>query len=52
MSAYLYVGEDLPEGFRYPIEYIEITNMDVIPDLEPWSFICEFKESSSFWLTK
>jgi len=25
-------------------------NMGTIPDIEPWLFICEFKESSSFWL--
>lgn len=50
MSVYLYTKSELPDGFRYPAGYIEIMNMDVIPDIEPWSFICEFKESSSFWL--
>ena len=50
MSAYLYTEDELPEKFKYPSSYIEIMSMDVIPDIEPWSFICEFKESSAFWM--
>ncbi|WGL28422.1 SMI1/KNR4 family protein [Pectobacterium brasiliense] len=50
MSAYLYTEDELPEKFKYPSSYIEIMSMDVIPDIEPWSFICEFKESSDFWM--
>lgn len=50
MGVYLYTQSELSEGFKYPIAYTEIMNMDVIPDLEPWSFICEFQESSSFWM--
>lgn len=50
MGAYLYTKNELPEGFRYPVAYEEIMGMDIIPDLEPWSFICEFQESSSFWM--
>ena len=50
MSAYLYTEGELPEKFKYPSSYIEIMSMDIIPDIEPWSFICEFKESSVFWM--
>lgn len=50
MNIYLYTKNELPDGFRYPVGYIEIMSMETIPDIEPWSFICEFKESSSFWL--
>lgn len=50
MSTYLYTKNELPEGFRYPVAYMEIMDMNIIPDLEPWSFICEFQESSSFWM--
>lgn len=50
MGAYLYTQNELPEDFKYPVAYTEIMDMDIIPDLEPWSFICEFQESSSFWM--
>lgn len=50
MGVYLYEKNELPDGFKYPEDYIEIINMDIIPDIEPWSFICEFQESSSFWM--
>ncbi len=52
MRVYLYKKDDLPKGFNYPESYIEIMSLDVIPDIEPWFFICEFQESSSFWMNE
>ncbi|WP_107759465.1 SMI1/KNR4 family protein [Dickeya sp. Secpp 1600] len=50
MNGYLYKEDDLFDGFKYPDLYLEIMSLDIIPDIEPWSFICEFKESSVFWM--
>lgn len=52
MGMYLYAKTDLPDDFKYPDAYIDIMSLKVIPDLEPWSFICEFKESASFWMSE
>ncbi|AOE41771.1 SMI1/KNR4 family protein [Pantoea agglomerans] len=52
MGMYLYAKTDLPDDFKYPDAYIDIMSLEVIPDLEPWSFICEFKESASFWMSE
>ncbi|MGC1019607.1 SMI1/KNR4 family protein [Pantoea agglomerans] len=52
MGMYLYAKTDLPDDFKYPDAYIDIISLEVIPDLEPWSFICEFKESASFWMSE
>lgn len=52
MGMYLYAKTDLPDDFKYPDAYIDIMSLGVIPDLEPWSFICEFKESASFWMSE
>jgi hypothetical protein len=52
MGNYLYTKDELPDGFKYPMDYTEIMSLEIIPDIEPWSFICEFKESSSFWMNE
>ena len=52
MGMYLYVKNELPDDFKYPGAYIDIMSLDIIPDLEPWSFICEFREPSSFWMAE
>ncbi|QIE98701.1 hypothetical protein C7434_0081 [Pantoea sp. PNA 14-12] len=52
MGVYLYTKDELPDDFRYPASYAEIMSMDIIPDIEPWSFICESQESSSFWMNE
>ncbi|MDF7783976.1 SMI1/KNR4 family protein [Pantoea stewartii] len=52
MGVYLYTKDELPDDFRYPASYAEIMSMDIIPDIESWSFICESQESSSFWMNE
>lgn len=52
MSVYLYTKDELPDDFIYPDAYVEIMSKDAIIDIEPWSFICEFEESSTFWYSQ
>ena len=52
MGIYLYAKAELPDDFKYPVAYTDLMSLEVIPDLEPWSFICEFKESASFWMSE
>lgn len=49
---YLYAKTELTDDFKYPDTYIDIMSLEIIPDLEPWSFICEFKGSASFWMSE
>ena len=52
MNVYLYAGDEVPDGFEYPESYIEIMSRDFILDIEPWFFICEFKNSALFWMSE
>lgn len=52
MGIYLYTKNELPDGFKYPVAYTEMMSEEFISDIEPWSFICEFQESSSFWISE
>jgi hypothetical protein len=50
MSSYFFSADLIPSGFQYPKSYLEFFAQDPIPDLGPWWFLCEFKESADFWL--
>lgn len=50
MSRYIYPKKELEKGFQFPIEFLEIVNQEVILDLDPWWFLCEFEKFAKYWL--
>ncbi|SNS29132.1 hypothetical protein [Pseudomonas segetis] len=49
-SWYLFDEAMLPEGFKFPISFLEFTCQKILPDLEPWWFLCKYKSNADFWL--
>ena len=41
----------LPSGFRVPDAYVQIMHSAELPDLAPWWFLGERKDSALFWLS-
>jgi hypothetical protein len=50
MAHYLYSKEELPEGFKYPLSFLEIVSRKDVLDLEPWWFLYEFEDFARQWL--
>ncbi|MEY0665120.1 SMI1/KNR4 family protein [Providencia rettgeri] len=50
MSCYIYSLDELPKGFQFPRTFLEIINQEVILDLDPWWFLCEFEKFAKYWL--
>ncbi|EMB3081996.1 SMI1/KNR4 family protein [Providencia rettgeri] len=50
MSCYIYSLDELPKGFKFPRTFLEIINQEVILDLDPWWFLCEFEKFAKYWL--
>ncbi|OCG42894.1 SMI1/KNR4 family protein [Gilliamella sp. Bif1-4] len=50
MAHYLYSKEELPEGFKYPLSFLEIVSKKDVLDLEPWWFLYEFEDFARHWL--
>ncbi len=49
MERYLFAEQSLPKGFKFPRAYLDFVSRKPIPDLEPWWFLCEFKENADYW---
>lgn len=47
---YLYSEQQLPECFAFPESFLHVVSANEMADLEPWWFICEFKDSVEYWL--
>jgi hypothetical protein len=52
MTCYLYTVADLPNGFRFPDSFLRAVSTNPMPDIDPWWFLCEFKDSADFWLAE
>lgn len=50
MTHYLYSKEELPEGFKYPLSFLEIVSKKDVLDLDPWWFLYEFEDFAKQWL--
>ena len=51
MAILFFSGDEIPNGFKYPEEYISIMlKCNFVEDIEPWTLICEFEISAKFWL--
>ncbi|WP_221178887.1 hypothetical protein [Pseudomonas brassicacearum] len=48
-NRYLYPESILPTGFLFSEDYLDFIAQELIPDLEPWWFLCEFKEDAEYW---
>ncbi|MDQ0651383.1 hypothetical protein [Pseudomonas cedrina] len=49
---YLYPASVLPTGFLFSKDYLDFISQNSIPDLEPWWFLCEFKDHAEYWLNE
>ena len=50
MNNYVFEPGLLPSRFLFPEVYHRILGQKVLPDLDPWWFLCIDQESSLFWL--
>lgn len=50
MKRYLSSKQELSCHFEYPSSFLEMIAEDVICDLDPWWFLCEFEGVSDQWL--
>lgn len=48
----LYTEQELSNGFIYPQLFLNMVSATPVIDLEPWWFICEFKESAEYWFSE
>ena len=48
-NRYLYPKSILPAGFLFSKDYLHFMAQQSIPDLEPWWFLCEFKDDAEYW---
>lgn len=51
-ERYLYPESVLPAGFLFSKDYLDFISQKSIPDLEPWWFLCEFKDDAEYWLNE
>lgn len=49
MKCYLFSKESLPEGFRFPLSFLEFVTREPIPDLDPWWFLCTSRLDADGW---
>jgi hypothetical protein len=48
--TYLFEGESLPPGFKFPASFLRMMEQSPPPDFDPWWFLLEYPERARFWL--
>ncbi len=49
MSKCYFYNKEILNGFKFPKSFLEFMDNDERLSLEPWYFLCEFKENAIFW---
>ncbi|PQP00749.1 hypothetical protein C5612_22680 [Pseudomonas frederiksbergensis] len=49
MKPFLYDFPILPDGFKFPVEYLNVVFADEIVDIEPWRFLSKNMAGSLFY---
>ncbi|KPF52063.1 hypothetical protein IP65_17870 [Novosphingobium sp. AAP1] len=50
MTCYLFDQKSLPEGFQFPQSFLDVVGRDVLPDLQPWRFLCQSPKDADGWM--
>ena len=52
MNPFLFDLPILPEGFKFPDQYLRLVRDSALPDIEPWAFLFQNKGASPFILRR
>lgn len=47
--AYLFDDLDLPNGFKFPQDFINVISLKDIPQYDPWWFLAKFPDRARAW---